>query len=142
MLTLGNLFVLILLASGAAWLWHGHGIRERALLLVRRHCEREQVQLLDDNVALRKLGLLADARGRKRLGRLYGFEFTVTGEQRHRGSIVMFGVHSGGIRLDAHPCPTPAAGDATILPTPDQPRARSGQVIELDAWRRRPRDGQ
>ena len=31
MLTLGNLFILMLLAAGAAWLWHGHGIRERAL---------------------------------------------------------------------------------------------------------------
>jgi hypothetical protein len=91
MLTLGNLFLLMLVGAFATWLWHGHGIRERALLLVRRHCEREQVQLLDDNVALRKIGLVADARGRRRLGRVYGFEFTVTGEQRHRGTIVMFG---------------------------------------------------
>ena len=26
MLTLGNLFILMLLAAGAAWLWHGHGL--------------------------------------------------------------------------------------------------------------------
>ena len=31
MLTLGNMFVLMLLAAGAAWLWHNHGLRERAL---------------------------------------------------------------------------------------------------------------
>lgn len=134
MLTLGNLFVLMVVSAFATWLWHGHGIRERALLLVKRHCEREQVQLLDDNVALRKIGLVADARGRRRLGRIYGFEFTVTGEQRHRGTIVMFGVHPGGIQLDPHPCPTPPPADTTI----DQvPPARSGQVIHLDTWKRR-----
>ena len=31
MLTLGNIFVLMLLATGAAWIWHNHGLRERAL---------------------------------------------------------------------------------------------------------------
>ena len=36
MLTLGNIFVLMLLATGGAWLWHNHGLRERALAMQRR----------------------------------------------------------------------------------------------------------
>ena len=79
MLTLGNLFLFMLLAAAGAWLWHSHGIRERALQAVRRHCDKLDVELLDGNVAFRKLTLLPDARGRRRLARIYGFEFTVTG---------------------------------------------------------------
>lgn len=57
MLTLGNMFVLMLLATGAAWLWHNHGLRERALERVKQHCRKLDIELLDDNVALKKLAL-------------------------------------------------------------------------------------
>ena len=70
MLTLADLFIALLFASSAACLWRGHGIRERALALVRHHCEKMDVLLLDDNVALRRLSLLRDAHGRRRLARL------------------------------------------------------------------------
>lgn len=123
MLTLGNIFVLMLLATAGAWLWHAHGLRERALAQVKQHCAKADVELLDGNVALRKITFLTDARGHKRLARVYGFEFTVTGEQRHVGSIVMFGPHVGRIELAPHPFRTP--------PPPENP-----QVIELDKWRR------
>jgi hypothetical protein len=122
LLDLTDLFVLLMLVAGAAWLWRGHGIRERALARVRQYCAEQDVQLLDDNVALRRLALIADARGRRRLARVYAFEFTVTGMQRLNGSISMFGERPGPIRLDAHP-----------LPESDN---ASGQVIQLDQWRR------
>ncbi|MHA6639547.1 DUF3301 domain-containing protein [Stutzerimonas frequens] len=121
MLTLGNLFLYMLLAAAAAWLWHAHGIRERALLAVRRHCQQQDVELLDGNVAFRRLAWLPDARGRRRLARVYGFEFTVTGEQRHAGSIIMFGARVGRIELAAHPF---------------RPADEPGRVIQLDEWRR------
>ncbi|MCF7200719.1 DUF3301 domain-containing protein [Pseudomonas oligotrophica] len=124
MLSLGNLALFLLLAAGGAWLWHSHGIRERALAAVRRHCEREDVELLDGNVAFRRLAIVRDARGQRRLARLYGFEFTVTGEQRHQGSVTMYGAKVGRIELQAHPV--------------RQPEARQpGRVIQLDEWRRR-----
>lgn len=122
MVTLGNLFIFLLLLTGAAWLWHAHGIRERALAAVRRHCKTMDVELLDGNVAFRRLGVIRDARGQRRFARVYGFEFTVTGEQRHQGSIVMFGARPGPIEMEAHPFHAP----------PD-----SGRVIQLDDWRRR-----
>jgi len=121
MLTLGNLFLFMLLASAGAWLWHAHGIREQALAAVRRHCQQQDVELLDGNVAFRRLRLLRDARGRRRLARVYGFEFTVTGEQRHPGTVVMFGNRVGRIELAAHPF---------------QPGEQPGRVVQLDSWRR------
>ena len=121
MLTLGNIFVLMLLATGGAWLWHNHGLRERALERVKQHCAKLDIELLDGNVALRRLGFERDARGRRRLARIYNFEFTVTGEQRHAGTITQFGAHSARIELAPYPCETPP-----------QPRA---EVIELSQWR-------
>ena len=103
MLTLGNMFVLMLLATGAAWLWHNHGLRERALERVKQHCRKLDIELLDDNVALKKIGFIPDANGQKRLARVYNFEFTVTGDQRHTGTITQFGAHSAKIDLPPYP---------------------------------------
>jgi len=122
MLTLGNLFIFLLMVGVAAWFWHSHGIRERALAAVRRHCAKMDVELLDGNVAFRRLGLIRDARGQRRFARIYGFEFTVTGEQRHQGTVVMFGARPAPIEMDAHPFHAP----------PD-----AGRVIQMDDWRRR-----
>lgn len=121
MIDLFDVFLLMLFATACAWLWHAHGLRERALTLVQQHCTRADVELLDGNVALHRLALLPDAHGRKRLARVYGFEFTVTGEQRHAGSIVMFGKQVGRIELASHPF--------------REPPADSAQVIEMEQWR-------
>ena len=119
-MNLADLFILLILAAAAAWLWRGHGIRERALNLVQQHCEKLEVQLLDGNVALRRLRLLRDGRGQRRLARVYDFEFTVTGEQRHVGSISMFGQHLGKIELDAHPYSNPRRRRTTGRTQPHQ----------------------
>ncbi|MEB0047112.1 MULTISPECIES: DUF3301 domain-containing protein [unclassified Pseudomonas] len=129
MLTLGNIFVLMLLATGGAWLWHNHGLRERALERVKRHCVKLQIELLDGNVALKKIGFIKDANGRRRLARVYNFEFTVTGETRHIGTITQFGAHSAQIELAPYPMPQ----DDTA-PVVDVARPRA-EVIELSQWR-------
>lgn len=122
MLTLGDLFVLMLLATGGAWLWHSHGLRERALARVKQHCAKLDVELLDGNVALRRITFARDANGRKRLARVYNFEFTVTGEQRHPGTITMFGAHTALIELAPYPFE---------IKTPPP----SANVIEMSQWR-------
>ncbi|MNZ72540.1 hypothetical protein D3C78_909210 [compost metagenome] len=129
MLTLGELAALLLALGACAWLWHAHGVHEHALRLVRQACQREDVLLLDDNVAFRRLRLLRDRSGRLRLAREYSFEFTVTGEQRHPGCLVLLGRTPAQIELAPHPFREPpdgADGDDD-----------SGRVINLDDWRRR-----
>jgi len=123
MLTLGNLTLFLLFLAAAAWLWHSHGVRERALLAVKAYCKKMDIELLDGNVAFRRMAVVRDARGQRRLAREYGFEFTVTGEQRHQGRIHMFGMRAGPIQTDAHPFPEPKE--------PEQ-----GRVIQMDDWRR------
>ncbi|AXA58083.1 DUF3301 domain-containing protein [Pseudomonas thivervalensis] len=132
MLTLGNIFVLMLLATGGAWLWHNHGLRERALARVMQHCANLKIELLDGNVALKKIGFVKDANGRRRLARVYTFEFTVTGESRHSGTITQFGAHSAHIELAPYPMPFEETPPAPIEPVQTRPRA---EVIELSQWR-------
>ncbi|WP_339489073.1 DUF3301 domain-containing protein [Pseudomonas sp. EL_65y_Pfl2_R95] len=129
MLTLGNIFVLMLLATAGAWLWHAHGLRERTLIKVKQYCEKADIELLDENVAFRKFALLKDGKGRKRIARVYGFEFTVTGEQRHAGKVIMFGPNLGSIELAPHPFREPQRESPEVVRQPPQ-------VIELDQWRR------
>lgn len=126
MLTLGELAVLLLAGTACAWLWRAHGIHEQALRLVRDACRREDVLLLDDNVAFRRLRLIRDRGGRRRLAREYAFEFTVTGEQRHPGRLVMLGRSPAQIELAPHPMREPL----------DEP-GDEARVIDLDAWRQR-----
>jgi len=122
MLTLENLFVLMLVATAGAWLWHNHGLREKALERVKQHCAKLDLELLDDAVALKRIAFICDASGRKRLARVYAFEFTVTGEQRHPGTVTQFGAHSVQIELAPYPFE---------INTPP----RSGNVIEMQQWR-------
>jgi hypothetical protein len=138
MLDLADLSILLLFVAAGAWLWRGHGIRERALALVRRHCEKAEIILLDDNVALQRLRWLPDARGQRRLARVYGFEFTVTGEQRHTGSISMFGQHLGKIELAAHPVNGKALSDGALIQSfgGKTPRDTAvAEIIQLQDWR-------
>jgi hypothetical protein len=118
----GNIFVLMLLATGGAWLWHNHGLRERALERVKQHCAKLDIELLDGNVALKRIGFVKDASGRRRLARVYNFEFTVTGETRHRGP---------------SPSSAPTARRSNWRPTPFETshRRERAEVIELSQWR-------
>ena len=122
MLTLGNMFVLMVLATICAWLWHNHGLREKALDKVKQHCAKLDLELLDENVAFKRLRFAHDAQGRKRLARVYDFEFTVTGEQRHPGTITQFGAHSAIIELAPYPFEIKAAPP-------------SAEIIEMSQWR-------
>ncbi|MEO9332081.1 DUF3301 domain-containing protein [Ectopseudomonas guguanensis] len=129
MINLFDVFLLMLFSAVCAWLWRGHGIRERALALAKQHCAKLDVELLDGAVALRRLAIQRDARGHRRLARLYDFEFTVTGEQRLRGHISMFGAHLGRIELEPHPILEPQ-------PEPVAVQTRDN-VIRLEDWRRK-----
>lgn len=139
---LTDVLLFMLLASVAGWFWHGHGVRERALARVRQHCKQLDIELLDGNVAFRGYARHPDAKGRKRFARRYTFEFTVTGERRHDGRIVMFGMHAGPIELEPYAVREMAPSlvpdivqEAAPATTPEKPKS-TGKVVQLSEWRR------
>ena len=77
----------LLLIGCALALWmNALRARERAVGIVRRLCERADVQLLDQSVALQSFKFTR-IDGRLALLRRYGFEVSVDGQDRHRGHV-------------------------------------------------------
>ena len=123
MLSLADIFVLLLLSSLAAWWWRGRGIGECALHYARQHCQRLDIELLDGNVALQGLSWQRDSQGRWRLARRYAFEFTVTGEHVAPGG--------GGQKLAPYVVPNPYLGSATFEPERFAVSGRGERRIEF-----------
>lgn len=144
MVTLGELFAWLLVALAIAWLWRGHGVRERALWFAQQHCKAEQVQLLDGNVAFKGWRIIADVRGKKRLARLYGFEFTVTSRERLQGTVAMFGRYLGRIELQAHPEQDSLSEAVVHTQSPQTAEAteKPSNVVELAHWQKRNKDSE
>jgi len=84
---------LLLFALGALiWLWlDSLKARELAMRAARAACSGEGLMLLDDTVAIRTIKPVRDDDGRMALQRAYDFEFSDTGNNRLKGSVVMIG---------------------------------------------------
>lgn len=82
----------LLLLGAIAWLWlDSLKAREMAVSAAKASCNSERLLLLDDTVAIQRIGLARDGDGVSRLRRVYGFEYSDTGNDRTAGSIVMLG---------------------------------------------------
>lgn len=68
----------------------------------RRHCQKLDLQFLDETVAQRKLGFTRNANGRLGFVRFYSFEFCSDGSHRYRGSLEVRGPWVGNIQLEPY----------------------------------------
>jgi hypothetical protein len=86
-----ELLVLALLGA-AVWLWlDSLKAREIGVAAAQAACADEGLQFLDDTVAIRSLRLVRDDDGRLRLRRVYGFEYSDTGDNRRPGTVTLLG---------------------------------------------------
>jgi len=82
----------ILLLGGLVWLWlDSLKAREVAVLAARAACAAEGLMLLDDTVAISGLKFARDEDGHLKLQRVYAFEYSDTGDNRLKGSVVLLG---------------------------------------------------
>ena len=82
----------LLLLTALFWLWMDSlKAREACLRESRAACAAEGLLLLDDTVAVDSIRPARDDEGRLRLKRVYKFEYSDTGNNRRRGSLVMLG---------------------------------------------------
>ncbi len=82
----------LLLLVAIAWLWlDSLKAREAAVAAAKAACVSEDLLLLDDTVAIARLRFARDGDGVMRIQRVYGFEYSDTGNDRHSGSVVMLG---------------------------------------------------
>jgi hypothetical protein len=99
--------IISLAALGAlVWLWYDSlQVRGIGIGAAKSACAAEGLQLLDDTVSIAGLGLARDSDGRLLLRRVYGFDYSDTGDNRRSGSVVMLGqqvlIVNVGLRLVA-----------------------------------------
>jgi hypothetical protein len=80
------------LVGALAWFWlDSLRARDAAVNAARRACESEGLQFLDDTASLAGLKLERDGGSVLRFRRIYNFEYSDTGDNRRRGSVVMLG---------------------------------------------------
>lgn len=80
------------LLTALGWLWYDSlNVREIAVRAARDACRAENLLFLDDTVGIASLKLARNSDGRLQLQRAYDFEFSDTGDNRLKGSVVMLG---------------------------------------------------
>lgn len=83
-------FLILFVALGWLW-WDSMQAREAAVAAARAACEAEGLLFLDDTVGIASLKPARNTDGRLLLQRAYDFEFSDTGDNRVKGSVVMLG---------------------------------------------------
>lgn len=99
---LSDLFWLALTATLCLLWWQNLKIREYATRQVRTYCERQDIQLLDESVALKSIRPRRNRQGRLELERSYLFSFTSTGDERYQGLVHLSGRRVLGFELPPH----------------------------------------
>ncbi len=99
---IASLFLLAVLA----WLWlDSLKAREIGMQAARRACDAEGMQLLDDTVSIASIKPSRDDDGQMALRRVYEFEYSDTGDDRRRGSVVLLGHAVIVVNVGARPPP-------------------------------------
>ena len=99
-LTWSLLLALIAFALLAVFWQDALGTRERANDAARETCISTGAALLDGTVVFRSLRVVRGMGGRLAFERTYVFDYTLDGQTRRQGFIVMFGRRVDSIGLD------------------------------------------
>ncbi|OHC63552.1 MAG: hypothetical protein A2045_01180 [Rhodocyclales bacterium GWA2_65_20] len=92
--------------GGLAWLWFDSlKARDAGIDAARAACAAEGLQLLDDTVAIASLKLARDDDGQLLLRRAYEFEYSDTGDNRRRGSVILLGQRVMILNVGLRPVP-------------------------------------
>lgn len=84
--------LILAVAAGLVWLWlDSLRARDAARAAARAACEAEGLLLLDDTVAIVSLKPARKENGHLTLQRAYDFEYSDTGDNRRKGSLVLVG---------------------------------------------------
>lgn len=94
--------LVVLGALALLWFDSVH-VREIGVRAAKAACAAEGLQLLDDTVSIASLSLARDEDGRLLLRRAYFFDYSDTGDNRRRGSVILLGsqvtIINVGLRL-------------------------------------------
>jgi len=99
---LDDLILIALLLSACLYWLNGQKVKETAFKAVRANCLAQEVQMLDEYVALKSVRLKRDRTGKIRLQRTFLFEFSSTGNERYNGTCIMLGRQVESIQMEPY----------------------------------------
>ncbi|MBI2381153.1 MAG: DUF3301 domain-containing protein [Gammaproteobacteria bacterium] len=99
------LLTLLLLLAAVYYWWSASHAKEAAIAAGRKACERAGLQFLDDTVEQRRVRLKRGQDGNLGFCRYYVFEFTVDGDRRYEGRLILLGERVIALDMDAHRLP-------------------------------------
>jgi len=94
------IFSLVILAIAAVI--NHINISRFASRAAKRHCEQHNLQLLDQNVVLKRLWLRRSSQQLFAIERTYRFEFSSIGDHRYGGKLVLLSKRLDHIELDVY----------------------------------------
>ena len=94
-------FIIVLLTIGFYWST-AMKAREIAFMAAKTHCQKMDVFLLDEYVALNGQWFKRDVDGKVKAWRSYQFEFSSTGDERYHGKVIMLGAKVIKIQLEPY----------------------------------------
>lgn len=97
-----DLFLIGALLSIAYYWSSAMKARETAFSAAVAYCQKMNVLLLDDYVALNGQWLKRDGQGKIKAWRSFQFEFSSTGDERYQGKVVMLGGKVLSIQLEPY----------------------------------------
>jgi len=106
--TFSGLFWLVAVGLFVNHWWQSRHAKALALHYAAKRCRELELQLLDQSVALRRIRPARGTSGLLQWRRTYDFEFSSTGQERSRGSLVMLGNRLESLHVDAHVVPRQA----------------------------------
>ncbi len=93
-------------ALGWFW-WDSLKARDAAIVAARKACESEELQFLDETVAIRGLKPARNDDGQLLLRRVYNFEYSDTGDNRRQGSVILLGQRVMVLNIGLRPLSEP-----------------------------------
>lgn len=84
--------IALMVLAGGVWLWLDTlKAREVGVHAAQLACAEEGLQFLDETVVGRSFSMARDEDGQLKLRRVYGFEYSDTGDNRRSGSVTLLG---------------------------------------------------
>jgi hypothetical protein len=94
--------LLLLLPFAAGWFWlDSLRARDLAIAEARRACAAEGLQFLDESVVGESIRSGRNSAGQLQIRRIFRFEFSDTGDNRHSGRVILLGQRVEAIHTKA-----------------------------------------
>jgi len=102
MIEIGDIILIVLFVLAYRYWVTADKVKAIAFNSAKIHCQKLELQMLDEYVALHRFWFKRDDYGSMKAWRSFVFEFSSTGEARYQGRVIMLGEKVLSIELEPY----------------------------------------